>query len=731
MRKILFIFICLFCASSSFSIEPLNVNQTVLGTAYPNKFTGVSSMSMFEHVSSEYDSTAHSYKTHIYDTIYSLLKPLNLKVFRFPGGTIGNYYHFYGKGHGIDTSETMCAPGRIGNNEFVNIFLSFDNRVDKNIISYFSEEIDTLKKYTDGIGVCFRVNSHTHFYKGDLKKYSDSVQQLINKYFIADTAFLRTNGNSLDSNKINYLVSKLMQLQNDAAYKKMKVNLLQDTGFIRRFKENLDAIAYLRNKNIPILGAEIGNETYAEYIVYDDDLNYVGFDCTQAPDSFHFDLMDLPMRYMLQGMIKNNLLVSLYADTLKAKYNIVSAVLANIGFNYLTLNSQYKPVHIKRYDITVKKSDLWNKYYASQPNVYAIIPHLYSQEFLTCSNYMNSDSLYGISKKRIDKIASEFYKFYIDTLITYNLQRLHFYGNNKPLWITEWNFSGESYANNTFLHAYYNYYFIKKMLEIHEYDPNYIQVLLYHHLSGASNNWPLIRTTNPPYIFKAERQITYAPFYIWSNTINKQVKKVKTQFWNNINSTIVDAFIDETKQELIIQFVNTDSVKHFINLNDVQIKNNTTLLDIDSINYYVLDAASFTSTNYTKCTFFNNPAFDNSYQTTEGKLMQTDTLWMPAISMGKYSIQLKEKITTALNNEKLNAVFHIFPNPATHTLQIHTNASSTYTYILFDDNGKNIFSGKISGQDNSIYIGNLANGMYHIQISNESQNTYNHSFIKL
>jgi hypothetical protein len=104
---------------------------------------------------------------------------------------------------------------------------------------------------------------------------------------------------------------------------------------------------------------------------------------------------------------------------------------------------------------------------------------------------------------------------------------------------------------------------------------------------------------------------------------------------------------------------------------------------------------------------------------------------MPAISMGKYSIQLKEKITTALNNEKLNAVFHIFPNPATHTLQIHTNASSTYTYILFDDNGKNIFSGKISGQDNSIYIGNLANGMYHIQISNESQNTYNHSFIKL
>ncbi|MFN8267351.1 MAG: T9SS type A sorting domain-containing protein [Chitinophagales bacterium] len=731
MRKIVAIIVCIFSIFTAYSLDSLNINQTILTTAYPNKFTGVSSISMYEHISSNYDSTTHAYNTHIYDTIYSLIKPLNLKVFRFPGGTIGNYYHFYGKGYGIDTSETVCAPSRVGTFNFANMFLSFDNKVDKNIISYLSEEIDTLKKYTDGIGICFKVNSHTHFYKGDLKKYTDTVQQLINKYFIADTAFLRTNGNNLDSNKINYFVGKLLQLQNDAAYKRIKNNLMHDTGFIRRFNENMDAVAYLRSKNIPILGAEIGNETYAEYVVFDDNLSYLGFDCTQAPDSFHFDLMDLPMRYVLQGMLKNNLLVSLYSDSLKAKFNIVSAVPANIGFNYLTLNVQYHPEHIKRYDITVKKSDLWNKYYASQQNVFAIIPHLYSQEFLTCANYMNSDSLYGISKKRIDKIAEEFYKYYIDTLITYNLQRLHFYGNNKPLWITEWNFSGESYANNTFLHAYYNYYFIKKMLEIHEYDPNYIQILIYHHLSGASNIWPLIRTTSPFYPFKAEKQIIYAPFYIWSNTMNKQVKKVKTSLWKNINSTLVDAFIDETKREFIIQFVNTDSVNHYIPLSDVQIKDNTTLLDIDSISYYVLDAASFTSTNYTSCSFFNNPAFDNSYQTMEGKLAQKDTLWMPAISMGKFTIQLKEKITTDINNNKTNTLFQIYPNPATHTLHIYTNHSSTYTFTVFDANGKSIFSGKLIGQDNSIYIGNLAKGLYHIQLTNETQSTYNHSFIKM
>ncbi|HNE50805.1 MAG TPA: hypothetical protein PLZ64_06665, partial [Chitinophagales bacterium] len=191
MRKIVAIIVCIFSIFTAYSLDSLNINQTILTTAYPNKFTGVSSISMYEHISSNYDSTTHAYNTHIYDTIYSLIKPLNLKVFRFPGGTIGNYYHFYGKGYGIDTSETVCAPSRVGTFNFANMFLSFDNKVDKNIISYLSEEIDTLKKYTDGIGICFKVNSHTHFYKGDLKKYTDTVQQLINKYFIADTAFLR------------------------------------------------------------------------------------------------------------------------------------------------------------------------------------------------------------------------------------------------------------------------------------------------------------------------------------------------------------------------------------------------------------------------------------------------------------------------------------------------------------------------------------------------------------
>ena len=68
------------------------------------------------------------------------------------------------------------------------------------------------------------------------------------------------------------------------------------------------------------------------------------------------------MRYVLQGMLKTTYWCRYIPIPLKANSILFSAVPA-IGFNYLTLNVQYHPEHIKRYDITVKKSDLWNKYY--------------------------------------------------------------------------------------------------------------------------------------------------------------------------------------------------------------------------------------------------------------------------------------------------------------------------------------------------------------------------------
>ncbi|MEZ5025188.1 MAG: T9SS type A sorting domain-containing protein [Chitinophagales bacterium] len=733
-----FLINCLFICSSVllFANDTIDINLTTSSTPYPNKFTGVSSMSMYECVDSTFNNANQTIQTNIFDTIYNLIKPLNLKVFRFPGGTIGNYYHFYGNGHGIDTSETTCAPGRVGNVDFANMHLAIDKRMDKNIIEYFREEIDTLKKYGDGIGVCFRVNSHTHFYKGDLKQYSDSIQYLIYKYVNADTSILNTNGNNLDSNKINTIVNQLMQLQNDAIYKRIKNKLVADTGFNRRFKENMDAAAYLLQHGISILGAEIGNETYAEYVVFDDDLSFLGFDCTQAPDSFHYDLWQLPLRYYLEGMIKNNLLVGLYADSLKTKFNIYSAVPANNGYNYLTLDANYQPVHVKPYDITVKKSDLWNKYFASQTNVFAMIPHIYSQNFMSCSDFMNVDSIYGINKQTANQIALRFYKYFIDTLLDYNLKRFHFYSNNKPLWITEWNFSDASYATNTFIHAFYDYYFIRKMLDINDVAPNYVQILLYHHLTGGSYGWPIIRTylNSVNHQFVSQKQTTYYPFYLWSNTMAQQVKRIKTPFWQNIPNTIVDVFKENSNKKIIVQYINSDSVAHFIALNQTKFVDQNEEYVADSVTSYIFDAESLLSTNFSTCTYYNNTNFSTGFQELTDTVSHQDTLWLPAYSMGKFNISLKNDIQTNIKKTGSNFQFNIFPNPTKNTITLQLLNSKflhfPYTYNIINEVGNIVLNGKILASNTQIDVSKLASGWYHIYLENKLKEASNKAFIK-
>ena len=725
------VLVCLQCIIMA--NDTLDINNVRSSTAYPNKFTGVSSMSMYECIDTLFQNTTHTYKAEIIDTIYNFIKPLQLNVLRFPGGTIGNYYHFYGKGHGIDTSETTCAAGRIGNVSFANMHLEFDKKADKNMIEYFKEEVDTLKKYGNDIGVCYRINSHTHIYRGQLKQYSDTIQFLINKYLSSFASILNTNGDLLDSAKINAIVPKLMLLQSDSIYKQIKRELISNPSFYYYFRENLNAVEYLRMNGVQILGAEIGNETYAEYIVFDDDLKYIGFDCTSAPDSFHYNLWQLPLKFYLEGMLKNNLLVSLYADSLKTKYNIVSAVPANSGINNVSLDNQYYPIHVKPYDLSVKKSDLWNKYFASQSNVFAMIPHIYSQDFLSCSDYLNADSIFGLDKTSINKIAERFYTYFIDTLLIYNLKRFNYYSNNKPLWITEWNFTESGFATNTFLHAFYNYYFIRKMLDVHDFSPNYVQILLYHHLVGQSYTWPLIRTYQSNHTFIAQRQITYSPFYIWSTTMHQQVKRLKTNFENENSHTIIDVFIDSSQQELIVQFVNTDSIAHFINLNSIYLSDNNKELTAKKINRYLLDAASILSTNYSRCAFYSNPNYATQYQISEDTLTQLDTLYLPAISMGKFSIQLKNKINTSTPNIHKPSYFSVFPNPASNQILVQFQPKVSqypYDYTIYDSTGRSVLKGKIYTDKTAIDISSLSNSWYQIQISDNNQLIDYKQFVK-
>ena len=159
---------------NGFSSDSLDISKTRLNSPYPYIFTGMSSMSLNDQVLIDTDFSGATVSSKLSDTILSLTQPLGIRTFRFPGGTIGNFYHFYGKGYGIDTSETNCAPGRIGY-PWANNFLKFDRKADKNIIEYFKDEMESYQQKGEAINVSFRLNSLTHFYKGDLISFSDSI----------------------------------------------------------------------------------------------------------------------------------------------------------------------------------------------------------------------------------------------------------------------------------------------------------------------------------------------------------------------------------------------------------------------------------------------------------------------------------------------------------------------------------------------------------------------------
>jgi hypothetical protein len=385
------------------------------------------------------------------------------------------------------------------------------------------------------------------------------------------------------------------------------------------------------------------------------------------------------------------------------------------------------------YELTAKRRDLWNKYFGLQPNIFAMIPHLYAQSFINCGAFANSDTL-GLSKYRLNKIVEQFYKAYIDSVITFNLQNIKYYSSNKPLWVTEWNFTDGSYATNTFLHAIYDYYFIRKAMEIHEFSANYVQIWMYHFLVGAYHGWPLIRTgNNNQNQYFAEKQITYHPFHIWSNTMNQNVKRLKTPFWQNNNNKTIDAFINSSKNEIYIQYTNTDSTNQQLDLNALQLFNNTQELSIQKISRYILDAESFTSTNYSTCPAIYNHINDNEYAIFNDTLTNFDTLVLPGLSMGKFTLQLQNKVTTQIKNKK-NTISAIYPNPtqnSLHVLMHDFNLNDNYTYTIYNSIGTFISDGKIEAIHSALDISEYTFGFYIIQIKKNSQVINNHTFIKL
>jgi hypothetical protein len=78
-------------------------------------------------------------------------------------------------------------------------------------------------------------------------------------------------------------------------------------------------------------------------------------------------------------------------------------------------------------------------------------------------------------------------------------------------------------------------------------------------------------------------------------------------------------------------------------------------------------------------------------------------------------------VVTGINEVKESYSVIIYPNPASTTIQIHIQEGDlpeNSEYILFDIAGKKVLGGKMNGQDTSILIPFITNGVYLLQVNN-------------
>lgn len=697
-----------------------NTSEKITGT---NMLTGINGMSLHDQLVFRQTPEGTVDSVYMSSELQQMAAPLGISLYRFPGGTPGNYYHFYGNGYGIDTNEVNCIPGKI-NNPWAAQFLGYDRAMDKNAMYYFADEMKKQKQSGKDIRILLSLNTHTHFYQGDLQAYSARIQQLLMEYTNNNLSLLDGNGDDvLDSTNIDWYAWELYNIQSGNTLQQIRNELLQDSGFRYRLGENLASIQYLKEQGLPVIGIELGNETYDEYVIFDDNLQYINGDCTTeglvVPPPHA-----LPLRYYFEGLLKNRLITSIYTDTLRKLYgNIPVGIPAASRLNYFSQDSAGQPVFIKRYELYGKKRDLWNYYFSIQPDINALIPHLYFQEFLPCDEYLDFED-----KRLAEVFAAKAIRAYCDSSITYNLGLLPAAKYNKSIWVTEWNFTDVSFATNTFLHAQYIYEFFRQIVLIKEQSPKLVDGWIYHMLASGYYPWPLFRTQHiaPESLF-IEKQIQYHPYYIWSSTLSQPVARLNnTPLLNNAN-VLLDIFSNTESNEWYVHFINTDTITAKISLKDHPLLWHQKAAYISNSSSYILRSESLTSTQFTPCNTVWNNGNNNNYTIIEENNLPVDTLLIPALSMGKYTLLWDTtQITTALPQHKNTPTFLLYPNPASDYINIRTTQDflmEPSIYVINDLTGKQVQCGKITGNNTVINRNGIPAGLYLINLQNNKQHT--------
>lgn len=692
-----FLLILIFLQLTGFSQQVINLDEAP-SIPLKKELLGINTGLFYSDVMGERNENNVMINSYFSPQLIKEIDSISLGHIRFPGGNSANHYHFFGRGgYGTDTFELICREDFLPIPSIVNQYGINDGRHAENFAPRVKEVMQGLGKVNEAPDFHYIINIMTHFYYGDLKKLEEGLNVLIlGRPKLLPYLFAKFN--VLNATQFDEIANelKLITTQNKALFDLAKSNFMKEEGFRKRFDENLAAIHYYHDNNIPITHIEIGNEIYADFMLLDEDLSTITFDCSLA-DSSNSSINKLNVLNIQQyslALLKYYFVSSLYEDSIKSAFpnTKTGLVLAPLRPN-IVLNENLEIFEVPRNILSLNANYLWNKFVSGFEHGDGVITHLYLQNLTPCDAYnaTNIDTVELVFEKILD--------FFINTSINSALELQNVSMNSsvkKEHWLTEWNMNGRNAASNTYMHAQFVLKFMLKILEWNKNNPDRkIDITSYFNLSTFMNfNYTMLRTGyDEQDVYHIEKQNLYYPIFYLSRAIQSGSKMIFTEdsIWNKNNNDSLNfyTFYNAEKEQLSLIYINHSKQNRAFSIDSTSIAINGKSNNYDITSLKSIQAKRPMATDY-GCTQITPSSDEESPIKIENSNTLSKEVILSALSFGEI-ILIIEDVPTSIKSLKNND-FSIYPNPSKNYFSINTQNIAQANLNIFDIHGRLLIS---------------------------------------
>jgi hypothetical protein len=290
-------------------------------------------------------------------------------------------------------------------------------------------------------------------------------------------------------------------------------------------KENLDAISYLENRGLEVVGVELGNELYA----------FVEVNNTSGNRTKYLNL------------------ARVYADSIKAR------------FPGMPVGVPIQPVG----GVVDLNLNPWNKAMKFADFADAYIIHEYEKKVRnSCTNTADKEIYFDCAKQKLDEFLDLQLEVVLENYWT-------FYGRSKKFWLTEWNMLEPQYVANTYLHTYFLTKYWNNLIQLDKKYPGDISISNCHNLVSGGYLYPAVGMIQPnessSLIISQPKFVQRAAYYAHTmmspllTSDNRFVGKTKinqlqTWVYKTASGEYDLVIINDTGEEVILSYNSVDGV---------------------------------------------------------------------------------------------------------------------------------------------------------------------------